>query len=358
MSKARILICHAQIPFNQGGAEILVEELRSNLIERDYNAEVIQLPFKWYPNDEIINNVLAWRLLDITEVNGVPVDLVICTKFPTYVVHHPNKVLWLIHQYRGAYDLLGTQYSDFSHLPVKERDRIVGQIRNFDNNTIPECKSIFAISANVADRLKQFNDLEATVLYPPLRNRIPFGNESYGDYIFVVGRLDPLKRYDVMIRAMQYTKTPVQFVIAGSGKQETELRKMAKDIGVVSKVRFEGHVSNEKLRSLYANCLAVYFAPFDEDYGFVTIEAMKSRKPVLTLSDSGGVTEFVKDGQTGFVFDSSHGEIDFAAIADRVDQLYNNRELAEELGAACIDAVRDINWDTVIKSLVEDNLKN
>ena len=67
------------------------------------------------------------------------------------------------------------------------------------------------------------------------------------------------------------------------------------------RVVFAGAVAGDELIDLYAGALAVVYAPFDEDYGYVTLEAFLCAKPVITATDSGGTLEFVVDGQNGFV---------------------------------------------------------
>ena len=104
-----------QVPFVRGGAESLVRELVGELRDHGYEADLVSVPFKWYPKDEILAHAAAWRLLDLSESNGRSIDLVIGTKFPSYFARHDRKVAWLIHQYRAAYELCGTEYSDFSH---------------------------------------------------------------------------------------------------------------------------------------------------------------------------------------------------------------------------------------------------
>ena len=111
-----IAVCEAQVPFVEGGAELHVRSLIAQLRARGYTAERVALPFKWYPKDEILAHAAAWRLLDLSESNGRPIDLVIGTKFPSYFARHDRKVAWLIHQYRAAYELCGTEFSDFDHL--------------------------------------------------------------------------------------------------------------------------------------------------------------------------------------------------------------------------------------------------
>ena len=160
-----VLVCAAQAPFVTGGAEILVSELRANLERRGFRADVASVPFKWYPVSEIVRQALAWRLIDVTESNGTAVDLVIPTKFPTFLVRHPRKVAWLFHQHREAYDLHGTAYCSFTDSP---EDRQVREaIQSMDTASLTECQRIFTISRNVADRLRRYNGLHGTPLYPP-----------------------------------------------------------------------------------------------------------------------------------------------------------------------------------------------
>ena len=140
MTVSRVIVCEAQVPFVHGGAEVHVRELVRELRARGYTAELVSVPFKWYPKDEILPHAAAWRLLDLSESNGQPIDLVIASKFPTYFVRHPNKVAWLIHQYRAAYELCGTEYSDFQHIEsdVNLRDRLI----ELDTEMLGECRAI------------------------------------------------------------------------------------------------------------------------------------------------------------------------------------------------------------------------
>src|SRR6478735_2763474 len=154
-----ITICTAQVPFIYGGNEVLVDGLRDALVERGHKVAIIALPYKWYPRSQIISSALAWRLVDITEADGQKIDLAICTKWPSYVVRHPNKVTWLVHQFRQVYDLFGTPMSDFTGSP--EDVRVRRTIIDMDTNALSESKRIFTISRNVAARLKRFNGLDA-----------------------------------------------------------------------------------------------------------------------------------------------------------------------------------------------------
>ncbi len=299
MTVRTVLVCEAQVPFVHGGAEVHVRELVRELRARGYDAELVSVPFKWYPKEEILPHAAAWRLLDLSESNGRPVDLVIATKFPTYFVRHPRKVAWLIHQYRAAYELCGTAFSDFAHteLDVGLRDTLM----RLDTEMLGECEAVFANARNTAARLETYNGLHAEALYhpPQLAGRLVAG--PYGDYVLSVGRIESVKRVDLLVDAMAAVDRPVRLLVAGDGTQRANVERLAQTRGVADRVRFLGAVGDEDLIALYAGALAVAYPPFDEDFGYVTLEAFLARKPVITCTDSGGPNEFVVDGVNGYV---------------------------------------------------------
>src|SRR6267378_597548 len=101
----RIAVCAPQVPFERGGAEIFADDLVGELRGRGHEADLVTIPYKWYPGERVLSQAFLWRLLDLSESDGRPIDLAIATKFPSYAVRHPNKVVWLLHQFRQAYDL-------------------------------------------------------------------------------------------------------------------------------------------------------------------------------------------------------------------------------------------------------------
>lgn len=343
----RIAVCMAQVPFVHGGAEIHVESLARELRRRDFEVDIVSLPFRDYPRSQLLKSCLIWRLIDLTESNRLPVDLVIATKFPSYVVRHPNKVVWLIHQHRAVYELYGTEYSDFTDSPEDRHFRTL--IRRIDNESLAESRRIFTNARNTALRLARFNGLHGEPLYHPPQHDGRYRNDGYGDYVFAVSRLDRIKRMDGLVRAMAHTRPGVRCRIAGTGTMEPELRRLATRLGVEDRVELLGYVDDDRLIDLYANCLAVYYAPYDEDYGYVTLEAFRSGKPVLTAPDSGGVLEFVTDGETGFVVPLDQP----ASLGERIDQLHTDKRLAARLGEAGHARVAGITWDRAIERLTE-----
>jgi glycosyltransferase involved in cell wall biosynthesis len=342
-----VLLCAVQAPFIVGGAEILVSELRGQLERRGFRVDVANVPFKWYPVSELLRQALAWRLLDVTESNGTPVDLVIPTKFPSFLVRHPRKVAWLFHQHREAYDLFGTEYCSFTE--SAEDRRVRDTIRAMDSASLSECRSIFAISRNVAARLSRFNGLPATPLYPPPHHLGRYRTDGYEDFLFYAGRLDRLKRLDLAIDAMRRVRSGARLKIAGTGPLDQELRKQISGLGVEDRVELLGFVSAEDLIDLYARARAAYYAPMNEDYGYVTVEAFLSRKPVVTTTDAGGPLEFVTHGVTGVVCDPTPD-----AVADGIDALWAEPSARlREMGEAGRARVEGISWDHVIDQLTE-----
>lgn len=351
---ARILLVNSQIPFARGGAEGLVEALGTALAERGFEVDRVALPFSLSSREQLVRSALAWRLLDVEAVEGRPVDLVIATRFPSYLVRHPNKVVWLIHQLRQVYDLAGSRYSDFDDSP---RDRRAAEmVRRMDRRTLGEARRLFAISKNVAGRLRRWNGLEAEALYPPspLAPLLDAGGEAAAEegggapYVLTAGRLVRPKRVDLLIEALARTGGGLAAVVAGTGPEAEALARLAAERGVAERVRFAGWVDDAELARLYRGCRAVWFAPFDEDYGYVTVEAMRAGKPVVTTTDSGGALELVRDGVDGLVVDPAP-----RAAAAALDRLAADPALARRLGEAGRRTVAGIDWDAVVARLTE-----
>lgn len=343
-----VAVCAPQVPFVTGGAEEHVRGLCAELARRGHHVELVTMPYRWYPRRQLLRSMRMWELADLRESDGRRVDLVISTKFPSYFIRHPRHVLWLIHQYRQAYDLYGTPYSDLS--PSGLRGRLFrSRFVRRDTAALARIPVRFTNSANTRDRLLRFNGLEAEPLYHPSRLAPALRCRGYGDFILSVGRLDPLKRVDRLLQALARAGKGLRAVIAGSGPAEEGLRRLAADLGVTARVEFAGRVSDERLVELYAGCLAVWFAPVDEDYGYVTLEAFGAAKPVLTCSDSGGTLEFVADGRSGFVLPADDAD----AAARRLDHLHRNPGEAERLGRAGRERIGAITWEHAASRLLE-----
>jgi glycosyltransferase involved in cell wall biosynthesis len=152
---------------------------------------------------------------------------------------------------------------------------------------------------------------------------------------------------DLVIRAMRDVDASVRLVVVGEGTQLDSATRVAEQLGLADRVAFRGAVSDEELVELYAGALAVVYVPYEEDYGYVTLESFLARKPIVTARDSGGPLEFVEDGTNGLVCDPEPG-----AVADAINRLSANRSLAASLGDAGYDRARTVTWDGVIEKLL------
>ena len=288
-------------------------------------------------------------MLELSESDGERIDLIITTKFPSYFAEHPNRVLWLIHQYRQAYDLFNTPFSGFDPKNEKEmeaRERLI----KMDTEEIKKYKRIYTNSQNTANRLKKYNGVSSTPLYHPPKLVGKYYNAGYENFILSAGRLSPLKRTDILIQSLRFCAPDICCKIAGTGPELERLEKMAERTGVRDRVEFLGYVPDEELLDLYARCRFVFFTPLDEDYGYITLEAFLSEKPVITCFDSGGPLEFVENGINGIVLSTT----DEREIAQEMEALFFDTERCQKLGQHGFRKVKDINWDHVIDTLIHD----
>jgi len=333
----RIAVCRPQVPFARGGVEIFTDDLVAELQERGHEADLVTVPFKWYPGEQVLTQAFLWRLLDLDEADGRRIDLVIATKFPSYVIRHPNKVVWLVHQFRQAYELDRTELGQFGESP--EERALRRQVQELDKVALGEARKVFATSRNVADRLERSTGIAAEVMpHPP--QELPYRCDEYGDFVLSVGRLDRAKRIDLLIDAARQGGFPV--VVAGDGPDRERLESLAD-----GSVRFAGRVSEEELADLYARCLAVYYAPVDEDFGMGPYEAFLSGKPVITTTDAGGPLDVVHDGRTGLVVEATP-----AAGGQAAAWLGAHQDEAAALGGAGKALADDVTWDRAIARLL------
>ncbi len=346
----RIIIATTHVPFVKGGAETLVEMLRQQLVLRGHEAEIVKIPFKWYPDDSLIDSMIMFRAMDLNEFGGQHVDLVIAMKFPAFYIKHPNKVVWLMHQHRQAYDLWGTEYGDMHKFA--DPDVIRKVILENDSRYLREAKRIYTISANVSDRLKRYNGIDSVPLYCPPADSDKLHCSSYGDFMLYPSRVDLLKRQDILMDAAKYLKTKAKIVITGNGlgADIERLKNKVKKEKLEDRVKYLGFVPTAEKIDLYSRCLGVYFGAYNEDLGYVTTEAFFSKKPVIVHKDSGGPLEFVRDGYNGFVVDTSPED-----VASSIDKLFLHKELAKKMGEQGLKSLKDkkVDWDHVIGPLLK-----
>lgn len=339
-----ILITSVQVPFVRGGGEILSENLREKIAERGYRVDVLTNPFRFSPARSVEEAMEWWAGQDLQRFCASRVDKVIHLKFPCYGAAHPNATTWLLHQFRGYYELW-----DEKQAADPENRRVRELVRRFDCRELAKLPTRYTIARTVSDRLLEYNGLESVPIYhPPKSDDLFYAGESL-PYLFAPSRLEPLKRQVLLVEAMAKVKGNIHAVIAGEGGHEGALRQRIDELGLHDRVRLVGRLTDEQMRAYYANARAVFFGPYREDYGYVTLEAMLAEKPVITCSDAGGVLEFVLDQVTGSVVEPTADE-----VAAAIGRYVADPDLAVAQGRAGRQHYRDmhISWDAVLNALL------
>lgn len=343
----RIVLASSFVPFVNGGARFIVEWLEQHLVEHGHQVERFYLPFIEH-QDHILEQMLAYRMMSIEDHS----DLLVTFRPPAHVLRHPRKVVWFIHHIRSFYDLADTVHRGFANTMKGRavRDALV----DVDTTTILEAEKVFTNSQVVADRLKKFNGVRATPLYPPVFQPERFRNDGYGDEIVVFCRVEAHKRQALLIEAMRHTKTGVRLRLCGVSSNpayDAEILKLIRGSVAADRIAFDNRwISEEEKAEKLAPALAAAYLPVDEDsYGYPSLEAAHSRKAVITTSDSGGVLEFVEDGRNGFVAEPTP-----EAVAHAMDRLHADRAMAARMGEASHERLRElkIDWNHVVESIV------
>jgi glycosyltransferase involved in cell wall biosynthesis len=342
----KVLVVNNAVPFVRGGAEELADNLVSALgATRGVQAELMRIPFKWTPSERLIEEILIHRQLRLWNV-----DRVIALKFPAYLIPHEEKVLWILHQFRQAYDLgdAGQGLGDDG------RDgQIKAAIREADNQCFRQARTLLVNSPVTQGRLARYNGFASEVLYPPLNDEALFTGGEDGGYVFAGGRVGPGKRQHLLIEAMAQVPGSGRLVIAGppdTSAYASQLESLAADLGLQNRVSLEfGFHPRRRIAEWVNGARACAYLPFDEDsLGYVTMEAFAAGKPVLTTTDSGGLLEMVGEA-TGHVAPPEP-----EAIAKGLALFLERPARAAELGrAAQADwRRRNLTWPATVQRLL------
>ena len=343
----RIAICSSFVPFINGGARFIVDWLGEKLREHGHSVEIIYLPMLETPKD-LLQQMSAYRMMDLSET----VDRVITTRPPAHLIQHPKKVAWFIHHFRMYYDMWDSSYRGF---PDDARHRALREaLVRADTTALAESHRLFTNSQVVADRVKRYNGLDAEVLYPPLLDVSHFHDAGQGDEIVYVCRMEQHKRQHLLLEAFKYVASPVPLRLCGSssGRGYTEgLHAFIESHGLQGRVTcVDRWITEDEKAQWLAGALAAAYLPEDEDsYGYPSLEAAQSSKPIITTTDSGGVLEFVEHGRNGMIV-----EPDPRALAEAIDALWSDRARTREMGREAKRRVQElnINWEHVVERLL------
>ena len=343
----KIGLISSAVPLVRGGGRFIVDWLHEKLKERRHQVEIVYIP-NTDDTATILQQMAAFRLMKLDDY----FDRVITFRPPSHLVSHPVKVAWFIHHVRIFYDLWDSPYRAFpDNAPARAlRSAIV----KADTAGLQEAHRIFTNSRVVGDRLRRFNGIESEVLYPPVLHPEQFRVGPYGDEIVCVSRLEHHKRQHLLVEAMRHVRSGVRLRLSGTGLSEHylgELRGAIARHGLDGRVTMENRwISGEEKAAQLEGALAAAYVPLDEDsYGYPTVEAAHARRCTVTVSDAGGVSEFVRDGETGLAVPPEP-----EALAQAFDRLHVDRALAARLGGAAAGRVAElsIDWDTVVAKLL------
>ena len=342
----KIGIVSSIVPHIKGGYRDFVEQLAPKLEKAGHKVEKIWLPFSGDP-ETMFAEMIGFRMMRLENI----CDMVICCRSPAHVIKHPRKVIWFIHHERIFYDMWDSEYNKIPKTPYWHSFR--NNLMNADTNALQEASSVFCNSKVVADRMLKFNGIKAEVLYPPLGDTKNFTSEIYGPELLFVCRIEHHKRQHLALEAMLQTQTPVRLRIAGES-QHYEYGSFLNSF--VTKHRLQDRVtidarwiSEGEKRHLLSQALAIVYVPFDEDsYGYPTLEAAQACRPIISVTDAGGVGEVIEDGRSGLLPASNA-----TALAAAFDCLWNDRVLAKTLGMGArkrVDTLK-IDWNNVVARL-------
>jgi glycosyltransferase involved in cell wall biosynthesis len=341
----KVLVLSNRVPFIWGGAEELSFNLVRQLREAGHQAEEMRIPFSWTPAERLIEEMVIARSLRLWNI-----DRVIALKFPAYLIPHDNQVIWLLHQFRQAYDLFDAGQSHIERSPQGEAIRAA--IRAADEVAFRSARALYALP-NAAKRLERYHGLHASVLPQPLNDPELFAGCDDGGFILAAGRIGDGKRQGLLIEALAHAPG-VRLVVAGppeNAKVPDALGALAQRCGVADRVTFDlRFLARKELAALVNECTASAYVPFDEDsVGYVTMEAFHAGKPVITSTDSGGVLEIVRDGETGLVAAPQP-----EALGQAMARINADRSRAARLGAAgrSLLAERNITWSKTLERLL------
>jgi glycosyltransferase involved in cell wall biosynthesis len=343
----KVLIVTNMVPFVWGGAEELTINLHRELTLAGVDADVIRVPFYWEPYSRLENEIMFCKALKAKNT-----DLVIAMKFPAYHIQSDQKKIWLVHQFRQAYDLYDAGKSNIPSDTAGSvvRDTIIAE----DNKTFQSARQIFSISNVVTDRLRQYNGFESEPLRVPLNDAELFTGGDQGDYFLAAGRVNGAKRQTLAVEAMRHLPKSTRLIVAGppdSQSDAEELRNSVRKAGLENRVKLDLRFMNRtELANYVNNALAVIYLPFMEDsYGYVAMEAFEAGKPVITATDSGEVCLIVQDGVTGYVCRPEP-----EALANAMGRLQGARAKAKDLGSNGRELWRSkgINWASHIERLL------
>jgi glycosyltransferase involved in cell wall biosynthesis len=368
------IVAPSQVPYVQGGAERLWRGLHRAIESEGHICELFNVPS---PDGGF------WEILDgyrkFHELNFGHFDILVTGKNPAWMIRHPNHYVYMLHPLRGVYDTYrlfhlpdevtshnlfvraiadscdgGIETDELFTMLAELREQCASLdelalpspllrkvIHRLDANALSAVRNVSAISRTVANRAEYFHGRKDIKAFHPV-SEVRGKAAGVGSHYLAYSRLDGAKRVDLIIEAYRKARVKRPLLIAGEGPERERLQDLSAG---ESKIKFLGRVSDERLTQLISDAHAVVFTPLMEDYGYVTVEALSSGRPVITVSDSGGPTEFVVEGENGWIADPS--PIELARCFTRAEAASDWKKMSKR----CLASVSDVRWTPLIKEI-------
>lgn len=350
----KILMLH-DAGHEAGGAEIIVATLKQELTRRGHEVRVLAeaspasatsfadytFPRSFPRALSRLWNVSAYRSMrkvladyrpDIVNVHSFnhasPSILFAAQGFPTVLTVHNYDVI-----YPNEWVQLASSGKGWKRLRALASPRFYWENFRYQlvRRRLPAVRRIIVSSDHLANRLRLNPSAtriqKCTYGIPLLNYSAP---ESF-DQLLYMGRLSPEKGIEHLILAMPRIRDAIpqaKLTIVGGGPASSSLQELTSKLGLAEAVTFIGQVANNQIEKYYASAsIVVVPSVWAEPFGLTGLEAMSVGRPVIA-SRIGGITEWLKDGETGyFVAPGSSAE-----IAERAIQLLRDPALIEEMG--------------------------
>ncbi|CAB1055296.1 hypothetical protein D1BOALGB6SA_29 [Olavius sp. associated proteobacterium Delta 1] len=245
------------------------------------------------------------------------------------------------------------------------RRRLKGYLKRWRQATFCRAKGIFPISKYTARIIMDFGIPEDKIQVIPCgvnpRRFMPAKSSKAAKgqkKLLTVARLDLHKGHDRILEALAILKEQgfsPRYLVVGEGEEEIRLRRMSQKLGLTEQVIFAGFIPENQLPKVYASADIFIMASREipgrldliEGFGISFLEASASGLPLIA-GRSGGVSDAVRDGETGILVNPNEPR----EIAEALRRLLNDNDFASRLGNEGRKwTVTQMNWDSVAERL-------
>ncbi|MDH3211715.1 MAG: glycosyltransferase family 4 protein [Myxococcales bacterium] len=361
-SAPRVLILNERDPRNPkaGGAEIHVSEIFRRLVARGFEITLASTRFAGAPARDEVDGMRVWRLGGLPayypraawrcarETRRGRFDVVVecLNKLPFYApMYSARPVLALCHHLFGETAFLQVPWPIAASVWAAEKG-IPRLYRETPFLTISESSRDDLIERGIAP--ERIRVSHCGIRRPEVP---PADLAARAHRVVFVGRLEPYKKVDVLLRAAArlVDRFPdIEIVVIGRGSDRPRLERIAEEVGLAERTRFVGFVDDAERDRWLATSRVCVCPSAKEGWGLTVIESNALATPVVA-TDAPGLRDAVRDGKTGFLV----AEDDVDGFADRIGSLLAEDDLARTMAAAALEWSRGFDWDRAADEMAE-----